>query len=221
MRGGSVPEIIILACVAVFVGLRLYSVLGRRTGHEQPIVKPADGPLVARSTAEIPAERVVGQPGSAAAMIESDAMDGVRAIVSADPHFDVAGFLEGAKSAYRVVLEAFWRGDEAAIEKLVETDVLATFHDAIAARAEAGETIENRLVAIERAAIDSAGIAGQMAIVTVRFDADIAAVTRDSEGNMIGGSLTDAVQTHDLWTFSRHIRADDPNWILIETDEAA
>ena len=215
------PEIIILACVAVFVGLRLYSVLGRRTGHEQPIVKPADGPLVARSTAEIPAERVVGQPGGVAAMIESDAMDGVRAIVSADPHFDVAGFLEGAKSAYRVVLEAFWRGDEAAIEKLVETDVLATFHDAIAARAEAGETIENRLVAIERAAIDSAGIAGQMAIVTVRFDADIAAVTRDAEGNMIGGSLTDAVQTHDLWTFSRHIRADDPNWILIETDEAA
>ena len=35
--------IVILALVALFVGLRLYSVLGERTGHEQqPILKPAD-----------------------------------------------------------------------------------------------------------------------------------------------------------------------------------
>jgi predicted lipid-binding transport protein (Tim44 family) len=139
----------------------------------------------------------------------------------AGPHFDVGQFLDGAKSAYRSILEAFWRGDEAALEKLVESDVLASFHDAIAARTEAGETLENRLVSIERASIDSAGVAGQMAIVTVRFDADIAAITRDRDGTVIGGSLSDAVQTHDLWTFSRHVRADDPNWILIETDEVA
>jgi predicted lipid-binding transport protein (Tim44 family) len=220
-----VPEIIILACVALFLGLRLYSVLGRRTGHEQPIVKPADGqraPLVARPvTVETATDRKIDQPGGAAALIESDAVDGVRSIVSADPHFDVSVFLDGAKSAYRVVLEAYWRGDEAALERLVEQDVLAAFREAIAARADSGETLENRLVAIERASIDSAGIAGQMAIITVRFDADIAAVTRDSEGAVIGGSMTDAVQTHDLWTFSRHVRAGDPNWILIETDEAA
>jgi predicted lipid-binding transport protein (Tim44 family) len=220
-----VPEIIILACVALFLGLRLYSVLGRRTGHEQPIVKPADGqraPLVARPvTVETASDRKIDQPGAAAALIESDAVDGVRSIVSADPHFDVSIFLDGAKSAYRVVLEAYWRGDEAALERLVEQDVLAAFREAIAARTDSGETLENRLVAIERASIDSAGIAGQMAIITVRFDADIAAVTRDAEGAVIGGSMTDAVQTHDLWTFSRHVRAGDPNWILIETDEAA
>ncbi len=35
--------IVILALVALFIGLRLYSVLGERTGHEQqPILKPAD-----------------------------------------------------------------------------------------------------------------------------------------------------------------------------------
>ena len=60
-----------------------------------------------------------------------------------------------------------------------------------------------------------------MAAVTVRFDADIAAVTRDEAGEVVAGSLTDAVPTHDVWTFSRHLRADDPNWVLIETDEAA
>jgi predicted lipid-binding transport protein (Tim44 family) len=154
-------------------------------------------------------------------MIDPHALDGVRQIVAADPHFDVASFLDGARSAYRMVLEAFWKGDETELRRLVDDEVYQAFADSIAARLEAGETLENRLVSIERSTIDQAGIAGQMAVVTVRFDADIAAITRDGEGNVVAGSLTDAVQTHDLWTFSRHIRADDPNWILIETDEVA
>jgi predicted lipid-binding transport protein (Tim44 family) len=217
-----VPTIIILACFALFAGLRLYAVLGRRTGHEQqPIVKPAEGALVVRPSTDLLADRGAAQASASGTMIEPDAVDGISAIVSADSRFDVSTFLDGARSAYRVVLEAFWRGDEAALAKLCEDEVLATFREAIAARAEAGETIENRLVAIERAVIDSAGVAGQMAVVTVRFDADIAAITRNAGGDVIGGSLTDAVQTHDLWTFSRHLRIDDPNWILIETDEAA
>ena len=218
------PEIIILACVALFVGLRLYAVLGRRTGHEQPIAKPADvqpAPMVARPTIEPVVERKVKSAGISAAVIDPHALDGVRAIVSADPHFDVAGFLEGARSAYRMVLEAFWRGDEAELRRLTDDEVYDAFREAIKARRAAGETLENRLVSIERSIIDSAGMAGQMAVVSVRFDADISAVTRDADGHVVAGSLTDAVQTHDLWTFSRNVRVDDPNWILIETDEAA
>jgi predicted lipid-binding transport protein (Tim44 family) len=219
-----VPEIIILACVALFVGLRLYAVLGRRTGHEQPIVKPADlqkAPMVARAAVEPVADRKIESVGIVAAVIDPHAMDGVRAIVGADPHFDVAIFLEGARSAYRMVLEAFWRGDEAELRRLVDDEVYEAFRESIEARRAAGETVENRLVSIERSVIDSAGMAGQMAVVAVRFDADIAAITRDADGHVVAGSMTDAVQTHDLWTFSRHIRAEDPNWILIETDEAA
>jgi predicted lipid-binding transport protein (Tim44 family) len=218
-----VTEIIILVCVAAFLALRLYAVLGRRTGHEQSITKPEPrtAPIVSRAAAEPIAERKPEQAAGASAMIESGAVDGVRAIVGADSRFDVNGFLEGAKSAYRMVLEAFWRGDEAELERMVDDEVLHAFREAIEARNEAGETLENRLVAIEKATIDQAGMSGQMAIITVRFEADIAAVTRNAEGEVIAGSLSDAVQTNDLWTFSRHVRADDPNWILIETDEAA
>lgn len=216
------PTIIILACIAVFVGLRLYAVLGRRTGHEQPVAKPADvqAPLVSRPI-EPASERKGEQAGTQAALIDPHALDGVRQIVSADPGFDVAGFLDGARSAYRMVLEAFWRGDEDELRRLVDDEVFEAFREAIAARQAAGETLENRLVSIERSAIDSATVAGQMAVVTVRFDADIAAITRDAEGNVVAGSMSDAVQTHDLWTFSRHVKAADPNWILVETDEAA
>lgn len=218
------PEIIILACVALFVALRLYAVLGRRTGHEQPLPKPADlqpAPLPGRPVAGELFERRPDQAAAPGAPIEPRATEGVRAIVAADPQFDVANFLEGARSAYAMVLDAFWRGEEATLRRLVDDQVFDAFSHAIAARREAGETLENRLVGIDRAVIESAGVAGQMAVLTVRFEADIAAITRDRDGHVVAGSLTDAVQTSDLWTFSRHVRSDDPNWILIETDEAA
>lgn len=214
-------EIILLALVALFVGLRLFSVLGRRTGHEQTVAKPAElsqqGASIARPVADIAPAAASG----AEATVDSAANDGIRAIVAADPQFDTARFLEGAQAAYRMILEAYWKGDEAALNRLTGEDVRDAFLQAIADRKASGHILDNRLVTIERAAIERARLSGQTANVTVRFDADIAAITRDADGNVVAGSLTDAVPTHDVWTFSRNVRADDPNWVLIETDEAA
>lgn len=214
-------EIILLAMVFLFVGLRLWSVLGRRTGHEQPIAKPVEvQPSPAKIARPLPDVQVQA-PAPAESVIEPAAADGIRSIVDADPHFDANRFLEGAQAAYRMVLEAFWRGDEEELGRLADDGVRDAFARAIADRKASGHVLDNRLVAIERAVIERARLEGHMAMITVRFDADIAAVTRDSDGHVIAGSLSDAVPTHDVWTFSRHVRADDPNWVLIETDEAA
>jgi predicted lipid-binding transport protein (Tim44 family) len=214
-----VPEIIILAMVFLFVALRLWSVLGRRTGHEQPIGKPMESPRASVLTPESDAGALSAPAGDPT--IEPSAVSGLQAIISADRGFDAGRFLEGAKSAYRMILEAFWRGDEEELDRLVDGDVQDAFFQAITDRKAAGHVLDNRLVSIERAVIDQAKLSGQMASITVRFDADIAAVTRDQDGNVIAGSLSDAVPTHDVWTFSRNIAASDPNWVLIETDEAA
>ena len=58
-----------------------------------------------------------------------------------------------------------------------------------------------------------------MARVGVRFVADIAAVTYDKDGAMIAGSLDDAVESRDVWTFMRDVNSVNPNWLLDETDE--
>lgn len=212
--------IVILALVALFIGLRLYSVLGERTGHEQqPILKPAESDARAAPQVTQPA---VSQPPP----VESGDMafvptagPGVRAILAADPNFDVARFLDGAKAAYRMILEAFWKGDVDALRDHVEPHIYEAFADALEQRKKDGLTLDNRLVAIDQAVISEATLERGVAIITVRFEADIAAVTRNAEREVVAGSLSDAVQTRDLWTFRRDTGSNDPNWLLVETDE--
>jgi predicted lipid-binding transport protein (Tim44 family) len=211
--------IVIFAMVALFLGMRLYAVLGKRTGHEQPLARAPEEvlrpvPPAVDDGREVPAV-VPEQPHS------PGAESGLRAIAAADRSFDATEFVEGAKSAYRMILEGFWAGKEEVYRDFVSEDVRAAFAEAMEARAEAGHVLDNRMVAIERAVISAATLSGGVAEIIVRFDADIAAVTRDTDGKVIAGSLSDAVPTHDAWTFTRTLRSNDPNWILTDTDEAA
>jgi predicted lipid-binding transport protein (Tim44 family) len=215
--------IVILAFVAGFLALRLYSVLGKRTGHEQQPapMQPDERAKVAVLQPKIGGELLGDAPRLAQGLIAPSAETGVRALIAADRQFDVPQFVEGAKAAYRAVLEAFWRGDKAELGWLCDTDVLASFEDSIDAREAEGHVLENRLVRIDKAQISDVLMNGRIAHVTMRFDADIAAITRDKDGHVVAGSMTDAVPTKDEWTFSRDVRSNDPNWKLIETDEAA
>jgi predicted lipid-binding transport protein (Tim44 family) len=213
--------IIILALVALFIGLRLYSVLGERTGHEQPILKPADPEADARMEPQ-PHPRTTSGIG----LSEPDELaylpmagPGVRALLATDASFDVGRFLEGSKAAYRMILEAFWKGDVEAMKPYVDAHVFETFAGAVEQRTKDGLVLDNRLVAIDQAVIAAAEVERDVALVTVRFEADIAAITRNSAGEVVAGSLSDAVQTRDRWTFRRNIASRDPNWLLVETDE--
>jgi predicted lipid-binding transport protein (Tim44 family) len=212
--------IVLLAMIALFVGLRLYAVLGQRTGHEQqPVTRPEATPAAEPLPAKTDAAPFATEPSGYA--FDQGAAGGVRAIIAADAGFDVARFLDGAQSAYKMILEAFWTGDRATLSRLVSPEVRAAFEAAIAERESAGHKLDNRLIAIERASIDDARLDGRVAEIDVRFDAFVSAVTRDGAGAMIAGSMTDAVPTNDVWTFRRTLRSDDPNWLLVETDEAA
>jgi predicted lipid-binding transport protein (Tim44 family) len=211
--------VVLFAAIAAFLALRLYAVLGKRTGHEQALPRPAEErvntPPVPR-TLDMPAE--VRETGPRT--VDQGAENGLRALVAADSSFDVGQFVEGAKAAYRMILEAFWKGDRETLGWLVEDQVRDTFVAAIAAREAAGHVVENRLVSIERAGISNIEVEGRIARITMRFDADVAMVTRDAEGNVVSGSMSDAVETHDVWEFSRDLKSGDPNWKLSDTDEA-
>jgi len=219
-----VIEIVILAMIAAFLGLRLYSVLGRRAEHEEEPVptrfERSEG-TAPRPVATLPSEagrRQNDTPREVPGV--SGAVEGpLRQIATADRRFDVGQFITGARGAYRMILEAFWRGDREELRSLCDDDVYASFAAAIDAREANGETLENRLVRIEDVRIEGASLHGSIARIGVLFVADVAAVTRDRDGNVIAGSLVDAIEARDVWTFSRDISSADPDWLLDETDE--
>lgn len=222
-----IVEIVILAMIAAFLGLRLYSVLGRRAEHEEETLmghlpRTTEPSPSAQGRSDGTPARAVDQAGAldrALAGVPSGAHRAIRDIAAADRRFAPGAFIEGAKSAYGMILEAFWSGDKETLNQLCDDDVYASFAAAIDAREAAGETVENRLIRINDAEIVSADFDSPMARITVRFAADIAALTRDKDGNMIAGSLDDAVESHDVWTFSRKVTAMRPDWLLDETDE--
>lgn len=218
-------EIVILAMIAAFLGLRLYSVLGRRAEHEEePVPTRFERPesTVPRPIAAPPQPDAARRPGEVQREIPgvSPATEGaLRQIATVDRRFDVAQFIGGARGAYRMVLEAFWRGDREELRSLCDDDVYASFAAAIDAREANGETLENRLVRIENVQIEGASLDGRIARIAVLFVADVAAVTRDRNGQVIAGSLVDAIEARDIWTFSRDVSSADPDWLLDETDE--
>lgn len=217
-----IVEIVILAMIAAFLGMRLYSVLGRRAEHEEEIIPT--------NRFERPDEQSVPQPatqpnveaaqgGRALAGFPPAIERGLREISSADRNFELLGFLEGARGAYELVLESFWKGDKEELKELCDDDVYESFEAVIDERNAAGITMDNRLIRIEDVTVHSAQLDGKIARIAVRFVSDIASVSRDKDGNVIAGSLDDAVESRDVWTFSRDIRSNDPQWLLDETDQ--
>ncbi|MXP26645.1 Tim44/TimA family putative adaptor protein [Altererythrobacter indicus] len=219
-----IVEIVILAMIAAFLGLRLYSVLGRRAEHEEEsiptrfegksgsnVARPVSAPDTPVKTDQGMGSDIIGFPPA----IEK----GLREISAADRSFDLLAFMSGAKAAYGMVLEAFWRGDRDDLRQLCDDDVYDSFVAAIEAREAAGETLENRLVRIEDTSVDAAELDGRTARIAVRFVADISTVTRDKDGVVVAGSLDDAIESRDIWTFARNLNSAGPDWQLVETDE--
>lgn len=223
------PEIVILAMIAAFLGLRLYSVLGRRAEHEEePIQGRYEGrqgqpgsprvPVPPKADNKAEARQGIAPRQREMPLAPPSVERGLAEIANADRRFDAFAFLEGARSAYRLILESFWKGDKAELRALCDGDVYDSFSAAIDARLAAGETLDNRLIRVEETAITAAGVDNGLARITIRFRADIAAVTRDAEGHVIAGSLDDAIEAVDIWTFSRRVDAAGPDWLLDETD---
>ena len=229
---------IIFLALAVFIFLRLRSVLGQRTGRERP---PYD-PYSARDKMRPAAEKVISLPNRAAetqkpaekpadvpAATPTDRWNGVAAagspvaagldaIVAGDPKFDAKHFVVGARSAYEMIVTAFAEGDRRALKDLLSRDVYDGFDGAIADREKKGNKLETRFVSIDSADITGAETRGRTAQVTVRFVSQLVSVTRDAQGVVVDGNPDKVTDVTDVWTFARDVSSRDPNWKLVATE---
>jgi len=220
MESSGFLDIIFFAMVAAFLILRLRSVLGRKTGHQS---KPRDILSRGRRTEEVPGQ-VIELPdrNRKTPAIENVGTDdkvgaGLTQIQLADTAFEPDGFLNGARSAFEMVVHAFATGDTGTLRSLLSDEVLASFQSAIKARLDKGETLETTVVSIKSAEILEASMQGRVANVTLKFVTEQINVTRDTAGNVVEGDPNRVSEITDLWTFARDTRSRDPNWKLVET----
>lgn len=220
-------DIVLLAMVAGFVALRLRSVLGRRTGDEEARAEKRRSAATEARTAK-PAEDNVsaGRDDFADAPapgwvndIDPDSELGktLSRIMVADRKFDPAQFVEGARSAYGMIVQAYAEGDRETLQSLLSPEIYEDFEGAIAEREAAGQTMETTLIDIEESHIVDASLEGDTAEITLRFDTLAASAVRDAEGNLVSGNIADAEHITDLWTFARVLGSSDPNWLLVDT----
>jgi len=229
---------IIFLALAVFIFVRLRSVLGTRTGNERPPFDPYSGkepkpatlpdkpaiPNRADESAVVreaerdvpPAERWKGvaAPGSAVAA-------GLDAIANADRNFDARHFLEGAKGAYEMIVMAFAEGDRKTLRNMLGAELFEEFAAALNEREAKGLKMESRFVSLDKAEIKNAELAGNEARVTIDFVSQLVSATRDKDGNIVEGSAEALTDVEDLWMFARDVTSSDPNWKLVENNEAA
>ncbi|WP_447749703.1 Tim44/TimA family putative adaptor protein [Sphingopyxis fribergensis] len=216
-------SIVLLAMIAAFLGMRLYSVLGKRTGHEQEPVLPRERTAASpvRLDENDGSQAAAPAPADTSGLVYEPAAEiGLRQLLATDRHFDAGRFMEGAEAAYRMISEAYWSGDRETLRDLCDDDSYDAFVEAIEAREARGEKLDNRLIGIDSAKITAVDVGRTEARITVRYQADISAITRDADGKLIAGSMSDASQTDDLWSFRRAIGSSDPNWLLDEIEAA-
>lgn len=211
-------QLLVLAGIAVFLILRLKSVLGTREGFEKPPV-PDQSERKSRRDFEV----IEGGPdrditdhvteGSPAAL-ELAAMKRV------EPAFSVTEFVQGARGAYEMIVMAFERGQIDDILPFLAEDVYEAFADVVAAREEQGLKIESEFVGVRETSISDVRFDkdSNRAEISMRFVGELTSVVRDRGGDIIEGSATTVKRQKDTWTFARIMGADDPNWRLVATD---
>lgn len=159
--------------------------------------------------------------GGGTASVELDDESGLEQIRAADPGFDPGQFLEGARMAFEMIINAFANGDKATLQPLLSDAVYQGFAAAIDERERKGESLSTTIVSIDEATMVDARLAGHKAQVTVRFKSEQINVVRDADGNEVDTGPAAVETLTDIWTFERDTRSADPNWYLIATRSGA
>jgi predicted lipid-binding transport protein (Tim44 family) len=214
MASSQLLNIILIATLAGFVLFRLYTVLGRRTGHERPPQDnyrlPAEDAVGVRDngklTHAVPAERPSDPVAS-----------GLFDIGLADHSFDKDQFLKGARAAYEMILTAYAAGDRTTLKPLLSDEVFAAFESVMRRREQAAQKASLTLVGFNDVKVIAAVLKGNIAEITLAFGTQLISATTNAAGAVVEGDTKSVRDVTDVWTFTHDVRARDPNWTLVST----
>lgn len=215
--GSGIIQLLVLAGIAIFLILRLRSVLGTREGFEKPA---APQPSLGNGRDKF--EVIEGGPDADITDHVKEGSPQARALSEmkgAEPNFNVSEFLTGARGAYEMILMAFEKGDMDQIKPFLSDDVFESFSDVVEDRKKQGLSVEATFIGVRELALNDAQFdsATGQGEVTVRFVGELTSVVRNEAGDIIEGNPKEVKRQKDVWTFARKMGADDPNWLLVAT----
>ncbi|MCA0929671.1 Tim44/TimA family putative adaptor protein [Ruegeria profundi] len=212
-------QLLVLAGIAVFLILRLRSVLGTREGFEKPPVQQQPETHKARSGFEV----IEGGPDhdiTDHVAEDSEQAQTLAAMKRIEPSFSVSEFVQGARGAYEMIVMGFEKGNLDEIQPFLSEEVFETFVSVVAAREDKGLTIEAEFIGVRETTLADVSFDKDtnQAEITMKFVAELTSVVRDRGGDIIEGSPNTVKRQKDSWTFARVMGSDDPNWLLVATD---
>lgn len=196
-------DILFFAAIAGFILFRLYSVLGKDVGLQRGQVQTVE--QVSDVKLKEPTATVTNQ------------IDELKKLA---PQFDPNHFVNGASQAFAMILEALNKGDKDTLKKMLSPNLYRIFEQVIATREKNGEVWDNHLLRVQSTEIQEIDIQNNTdAFVTVKFVSEQILVTNDSKGNLLEGDPNQIEVISDLWTFTKNMLDEDPNWLLSSTAE--
>jgi predicted lipid-binding transport protein (Tim44 family) len=219
----AIIQLLVLAGIAIFLILRLRSVLGTREGFEKPPVQ-VPGPAERKRAGRPEFDVIEGGPDRDIVDHVKDGSEAAKALAAmkmAEPGFGVGEFLEGARGAYEMILMAFESGDIDEVRGFLAPDVANTFDEVIAQRKAEGLRIDANFIGVREVTLTEATFDRdrRQAEISVRFVGELTSVVRDETGAIVEGNPNEIKRQRDVWTFAREMGADDPNWHLVATGE--
>ena len=216
---GQLIQLLVLAAIAIFLILRLRSVLGTRDGFEEPRAGQR------QSSASQPTLEVIdgGADADIADNVDPDSpsADALREMKSVEPDFSVSEFIGGARGAYEMILMAFENGSLSDIRGFLADDVHDAFASVVDARREQGLTVEASFIGVRETTVADARFdqGTGTAEIDIRFIGEMTSVVRDNGGDIVEGDPSEIKRQRDTWTFARVMGSDDPNWQLVATGD--
>lgn len=216
----SIIQLLVLAAIAVFLILRLKNVLGTREGFEKPVSRAEPPSRAANHDFEVieggPDRDIIDHVPEG-----SPAAGALARMKKADHDFEVAGFLQGARGAYEMILMGFEASDMDSIQPYISEEIFDSFNEVVQMREEQGLTIEASFIGIRELTLTDAVFNAETteAEVSVRFVGELTSVVKDGEGNVVEGDEKTVKRQRDVWTFARVMNSGDPNWKLVATGE--
>ncbi len=214
----SLLSLLVLAGIAVFLILRLRSVLGTREGFE----KPTAPRVAAKSDPRRDFEVIEGGPDRDITDHVEDGSDAAKALAAmklAEPGFSVSDFLQGGRGAYEMILMAFESGNIDDLRSFLAPDVLETFEEVIRQRESQGLRIDAHFVGVRELSLEDATFdrSTNEGEISIRFVGELTSVVRNRDGDIVEGDPNEIKRQRDVWTFGRTMGSSDPNWMLVAT----